>query len=38
MLRKRKQFRPLRRLSNRDLWQLLRKYSISLKELSEQST
>jgi GT2 family glycosyltransferase len=38
MLRKRRQFRPLRRLSNRELWRLLRKHSISLKELSEQST
>jgi GT2 family glycosyltransferase len=38
MLRKRRQFHHLRRLSNRDLWNLLRKYSISLRELSEQST
>jgi GT2 family glycosyltransferase len=38
MLRKRRQFHPLRRLSNRQLWNLLRKYSISLKELSEQAT
>lgn len=38
MVRKRRRFQPLRRLSNRELWKLLRKYSISLKELSEQST
>ncbi len=37
MLSKRRQFRPLRRLSNRELWRLLRRYRISLKTLSENS-
>lgn len=38
MLSKRKQFQPLRRLNNRELWSLLRKYRISLKALSEQTS
>ena len=38
MLSKRKQFHPLRRLNNRELWSLLRKYRISLKALSEQTS
>lgn len=38
MLRKRRQFQPLRKLSGREVWSLLRRYSISLKELSEQSS
>lgn len=37
MLRKRKQFRPLRRLTNEQIWSLLRKHQVSLKELSEAS-
>jgi GT2 family glycosyltransferase len=37
MLRKRRQFHPHRRLSNSQLWSLLRKYRIPLRTLSEQS-
>jgi GT2 family glycosyltransferase len=38
MLSKRSQLRPLRRLSNQQVWSLLRRYRISLQVLSEQST
>jgi GT2 family glycosyltransferase len=37
MLRKRSLFRPLRRLSNREVWRLLRRFRIPLRVLSEQS-
>lgn len=37
MLRKRRQFQPLRKLNNRQLMDLLRRYQIPLKELSEQA-
>lgn len=37
MLRKRKQFQPLRKLNNRQLMDLLRRYQIPLKDLSEQA-
>ncbi|BDC52294.1 hypothetical protein F183_A46090 [Bryobacterales bacterium F-183] len=37
MLRKRKQFQPLRKLNNQQLLNLLRQYQIPLKDLSEQA-